>query len=115
MIYVFEDQQALNLEPLTLTRATFELRCGAVTHLERIRRVVGDQPLALVVRPQLAAVVQERYPDLEIGSYPFFRSRRFGISLVVRGTDTDRLDQAAAELKDLIRSLGGKPVEDTAT
>ena len=66
MIYVFEDHCALDLEPLTLTRATFELRCGVLTHLERIRRVVGNQPLALVVRPELAAVVQECYPDLSV-------------------------------------------------
>lgn len=66
MIYVFEDHYALDLEPLTLTRATFELRCGALTHLERIRRVVGNQPLTLVVRPELAAVVQESYPDLSV-------------------------------------------------
>ncbi|MFB0515723.1 MAG: putative sugar nucleotidyl transferase [Candidatus Neomarinimicrobiota bacterium] len=66
MIYVFEDQYALNLEPLTLTWATFELRCGAYTHLERIRRVVSDKPLSLVVRPEMAAVVQERYPDLPV-------------------------------------------------
>ncbi len=66
MIYVFEDHCALDLEPLTLTRATFELRCGAFTHLERIRRVVGNQPLALVVRPEIAAVVQGTYPDLPV-------------------------------------------------
>jgi len=66
MIYVFEDHYALDLEPLTLTRATFELRCGALTHLERIRRVVGNQPLTLVVRPELAAVIQESYPDLSV-------------------------------------------------
>jgi len=66
MIYVFEDHYALDLEPLTLTRATFELRCGALTHLERIRRVVGNQPLALVVRSELAAVMHESYPDLSV-------------------------------------------------
>lgn len=66
MIYVFEDRYALDLEPLTLTRATFELRCGALTHLERIRRVVGNQPLTLVVRPELAAVMQQSYPDLSV-------------------------------------------------
>ena len=66
MIYVYEDEHALNLEPLALTWATFELRCSAVTHLERIRRGVGAEPLALVVRPQLAAVVQERYPELPV-------------------------------------------------
>ncbi|UCH62958.1 MAG: hypothetical protein JSU77_00415 [Fidelibacterota bacterium] len=66
MIYVFEDHYALDLEPLTLTRGTFDLRCGALTHLERIRRVVGNQPLTLVVRPGLAARMQECYPDLSV-------------------------------------------------
>ena len=66
MVYIFEDPHALDLEPLTLTRATFELRCGVFTHLERIRRVVGNQPLTLVVRPELAAVVQECYPGLAV-------------------------------------------------
>ncbi|UCD38101.1 MAG: hypothetical protein JSW54_01035 [Fidelibacterota bacterium] len=66
MIYVFEDKHALDLEPLSLTWATFELRCGVFTHLERIRRVVGDQPITLIVRSQLAAVVQERHPDLPV-------------------------------------------------
>jgi len=63
MIYVFEDQYALDLEPLALTWATFELRCGACTHLERIRRAVGNEPLTLIVRPEMAAVVRERHPD----------------------------------------------------
>ena len=105
MIYVFEDQQALNLEPLTLTRATFELRCGAVTHLERIRRVVGDQPLALVVRPQLAAVVQERYPDLKVNPDPI------GAGLWMNGAALWDL----AALKQLSANLGAVGVEGRLT
>lgn len=66
MIYVFEDQQALDLEPLALTWATFELRCGALTHLERIHRVASAEPITLIVRPRLAAVVRERHPDLPV-------------------------------------------------
>lgn len=53
--------------------------------------------------------VQNRWPDLEIGSYPYFRNGFFGVSLVLRGTDADRLDLAAAEVADLIRGLGGTP------
>lgn len=66
MIYVFEDRNALDLEPLTLTWATFELRCGTRTHLERIRQIVGNESVALIVRPELADVVQERFPDLQV-------------------------------------------------
>jgi UDP-N-acetylglucosamine diphosphorylase/glucosamine-1-phosphate N-acetyltransferase len=71
MIYVFEDRNALDLEPLALTWATFELRCGTRTHLERIRQVVGSDPVSLVVRPEIAEVVQERYPDLPVNPTRF--------------------------------------------
>ena len=66
MIYIFEDSHALDLEPLALTRATFELRCGAMTHLERIQRIIDNSAIALIVRPALAQLVQERYPDYPV-------------------------------------------------
>jgi molybdenum cofactor synthesis domain-containing protein len=59
--------------------------------------------------------VQDRYPDLEIGSYPFYRQGQFGVSLVLRGTDAVRLDEAAGDIAAMIRRLGGSPIEETAT
>jgi molybdenum cofactor synthesis domain-containing protein len=58
--------------------------------------------------------LQERYPDLEIGSYPYFRRSDFGVTLVVRGTDRARIAAAMAELTTLIRALGGDPDEGLA-
>src|SRR6266568_2862717 len=58
--------------------------------------------------------LQERYGDLEIGSYPYFRRSDFGVTLGVRGTDRDRIAAAIAELKELIRTLGGDPHEGLA-
>ena len=55
--------------------------------------------------------MQERYPDVEIGSYPYFRRGDFGVTLVLRGTDRERLAAATDELKALIRDLGGDPQE----
>lgn len=55
--------------------------------------------------------LQDRFPDLEIGSYPFFRQNRYGASFVLRGVDKERIDKAAAELADVIRRLGGEPME----
>ena len=55
------------------------------------------------------AELQDRYADLEIGSYPYFRRSDFGTTLVIRGTDRPRLEAAAEELKALIRELGGDP------
>ena len=53
--------------------------------------------------------IQERYNDLEIGSYPWYRDRLFGTTLVLRGIDTGQIDAAAVEVERLVRELGGKP------
>jgi molybdenum cofactor synthesis domain-containing protein len=55
--------------------------------------------------------LQQRFSDLDIGSYPFFRRGRFGASFVLRGTERARLDAAANELTALIRDLGAEPIE----
>jgi len=55
--------------------------------------------------------LQARYPELEIGSYPYFRRGDFGVTLVLRGTDNVRLAGATRELMALIRALGGDPQE----
>jgi molybdenum cofactor synthesis domain-containing protein len=56
--------------------------------------------------------IQEAHPEVEIGSYPFFRDGRPGTSLVVRGADPARIEAAAGDVRALIRSFGGEPVED---
>ena len=58
--------------------------------------------------------LQERYPALEIGSYPFFRRGRFGASFVLRGTAQGLIDAAAEELRALTRQLGAEPIEGEA-
>src|SRR5215471_13909713 len=55
--------------------------------------------------------LQARYPDLEIGSYPYFRRGDFGVTLVLRGTEKAQLATAVEELNALIRALGGDPQE----
>jgi molybdenum cofactor synthesis domain-containing protein len=55
--------------------------------------------------------LQTRYPDVEIGSYPYFRRGDFGVTLVLRGTEKARLADAVKELNALIRALGGDPQE----
>ena len=60
------------------------------------------------------AALQARYDDLEIGSYPYFRRSDFGVTLVVRGTDRERIAAAIEELKSLIRNCGGDPQEGLA-
>ena len=64
---VFEDNNYNSLFPLNLNRASFELRCGAFTNLERIENLLQpDNSIQLVVRDELKLLIQERYPKYTI-------------------------------------------------
>ena len=60
-----------------------------------------------VVASGLAAI-QERYADVEIGSYPYSRHQRHGCALVSRCVDEQRLALATEEIVALVRSLDGE-------
>jgi molybdopterin-biosynthesis enzyme MoeA-like protein len=85
------------------------LRGGARLYSRSVSCALSEGALA----KDLGAL-QERYSDLEIGSYPYFRRSDFGVTLVLRGTDRGRLSEAAEELKALIRALGGDPQDGLA-
>ena len=61
-IYIFENNRALNLEPITLTRPTFDVRCGAFTFIERLNFFLPDENIHLFVRPELEEVIKETFP-----------------------------------------------------
>jgi len=54
--------------------------------------------------------IQNRFPDLDIGSYPYERPQRRGVSLVSKGIDAAAVEQAAAAVHALIAGLGFTPV-----
>jgi molybdenum cofactor synthesis domain-containing protein len=58
------------------------------------------------------AAVQNRFPDVEIGSYPFVRDGRLGTSLVSRGEDEARLRATKNDLITMIKGFGGEATED---
>jgi hypothetical protein len=64
-----------------------------------------------VIAKDLGAL-QARYPDLEIGSYPFARQGRFGASFVIRGTEPERIAVCAEELGGIVRWLGAEPIAE---
>ncbi len=79
----------------------------------------GDKVLALTISAHIGegviakdlGLLQQRYSDLDIGSYPYFRQGRYGASFVLRGTRRPRLEAAAVELRDIIRLLGAEPID----
>ena len=80
-------------------------------------RLVGGDPVLTdnittnLLESEIAAdlgVLQEKYPDVSMGSYPYFRKGKLGVNLVLRGTDAGRMNAAADELATTIRRLKGK-------
>ncbi len=54
--------------------------------------------------------IQHEFPDVDLGSYPFYRASGNGVAVVAKGTNDARLKAAIAEVTALIISLGGTPV-----
>jgi molybdopterin-biosynthesis enzyme MoeA-like protein len=77
------------------------------------RQIAAELPEGLIAEGLSA--LQDRYSDLEIGSYPFQRMGKVGAAIVLRGTDQARIDAAAEELKALMKKLGGVPVEEATS
>jgi molybdenum cofactor synthesis domain-containing protein len=80
-------------------------------------RLVGGTPLSSrtvtvemgesFVADGLAAV-QQRFPEVEIGSYPFHRNGSFGTRLVLRATDLELLEAAAGDLEKVLAGLDAR-------
>ena len=90
-------------------RAMFEsvaptLKGGRAVKSREIAVLLGEGDVAARLE-----ALQERYPALEIGSYPFVRDGAYGTTLVLRGTDEDEIARAADELCTILRALGGEP------
>jgi molybdenum cofactor synthesis domain-containing protein len=84
-------------------------------------RLTGGQPVlskaiaAHVPEGRLAGPVkalQESHPEVEVGSYPFYRDGKLGATIVLRTPDNRRLEAATVDLRALIHGLDAEPIED---
>ncbi len=55
---------------------------------------------------EMFGALQQRYPDVPMGSYPFQRDGKPGTQLVLRSTDAARLAEAETELKAQLAARG---------
>ena len=79
-----------------------ELRAGEPIHSANVDIFLREGDIA---KP-LEAVARD-FPDLDVGSYPFSRDGRYGANLVVRGTDSKRIDAAMNEIVTAMVALAG--------
>ena len=84
-------------------------------------RLVGGAPMLTrtiasgLAEGQIAGKLgdlQARWPEIDMGSYPYYRAGRFGVAIVLRGTEEDALEAAAEAVEALMRELGAEPVRE---
>ena len=49
--------------------------------------------------------MQDNYPEVEIGSYPFNKKGQFGTSLVMRSENLDKLERCASDVAEMVEKL----------
>ena len=57
------------------------------------------------------AAVQDRFPGLDLGSYPYYRAAGNGVAIVAKGNDVSEAKAAIAEVTALMAELGASPVQ----
>jgi molybdenum cofactor synthesis domain-containing protein len=54
--------------------------------------------------------IQANHPEIDVGSYPFYRTSGNGVAVVAKGTDLAGVEAAIAETTVLITRLGRTPI-----
>ena len=81
-----------------------KLKRGPMVRSRSVTAFLGESQIAGALRE-----IQDRYPQVDLGSYPFFRKDRYGTSLVMRGTDEALLDEMLEAVKAAIIEAGETP------
>jgi molybdenum cofactor synthesis domain-containing protein len=81
-----------------------KLKRGVIVRSRSVTAFVSEGQIANGL-----GAVQDRFPRVDVGSYPFQRQERFGTTLVMRGSDEAELEAALAEVVALVRRLGAEP------
>jgi molybdenum cofactor synthesis domain-containing protein len=54
--------------------------------------------------------IQARFPEVDIGSYPFYRASGNGVAIVAKGPDAGAAEAAIVDVTDLISGFGKMPI-----
>ena len=78
---------------------------GTPVHSRHVDAHMGEGDLAAGL-----SEIQADLPDVDLGSYPFYRDGTIGTSIVARGRDLALIDQAIARVAELMRAAGRDPI-----
>ena len=83
--------------------------------------LVGGEPIIsrtlnlLTVESEIAkslSIVQDQNEDVEIGSYPFFKAGKIGVSIVIRSTDEKKINSCNEQINSFLKEKKIKILKD---
>jgi molybdopterin-biosynthesis enzyme MoeA-like protein len=83
-----------------------KLRRGATVQSRSVTAYLAESQVA-----RRLGQIQDEYPHIDLGSYPFQREARYGTTLVMRGTDAAGLDTMLEAVCRMIVELGAEALE----
>jgi molybdopterin-biosynthesis enzyme MoeA-like protein len=94
----------------SVARAMFDavaptLKGGAPVYAQSVDGHVREGDIAASL-----SALQEQYPAVAIGSYPFMRVDKLGTSIVARSTDRAAIADVIGKVAAIMRKLGAEPV-----
>ena len=64
---LFEDNQTHLLNPFTKLHASFEIRTGAYTNIERLMNEINeDDTIQICAREEVKNILESRFPNIEV-------------------------------------------------
>ncbi len=84
------------------------LHSAAPPVVSRAQLHVVGLPEGIIAAP--LGAVQAKFPDIDIGSYPFYRPSGNGVSIVAKGTDATAAQAVIDEVTSIITGFGKVPV-----
>ena len=83
-------------------------------------KIVGGEPILSntislrTVESEIASSlteIQDQNKDVEIGSYPFFRQGKLGVSIVIRSVNKNKLDNCNSQILEFVEEKNIKVIE----
>ena len=70
------------------------------------KKILSKTIVVRAVESEIAkslANVQRKFKTVDIGSYPFFRLGKIGVSIVIRATDKKKIDESYKEIVNFLK------------
>ena len=94
------------MQAMASTLDQVRIQGGLPVRSRTIGAFLGESTVAAAL-----SAIQDQHPDVDVGSYPFYRADGYGTNLVVRGTDELELEAIKEKLRLMIVSFGAEAFE----